>query len=81
MKKLFTPYACGICKTEFGNPICLVKHAELRHPTKSRQFSTFSNTNIETIKTNVFSEPKEKSDNSKNNNKSDSTKELITKSN
>ena len=39
MRKIRTPYVCGICKTEFRNPISLVKHVELRHPEKGQNES------------------------------------------
>ena len=33
MNSFTTPFTCSICKTEFCNPISLVKHVELEHPT------------------------------------------------
>ena len=32
MKNFIAPFACAICKTEFHNPISLVKHVETEHP-------------------------------------------------
>ena len=33
MRSFTTPFTCSVCKTEFCNPISLVKHVELEHPT------------------------------------------------
>ena len=34
MRRFTTPFTCSICKTEFCNPISLVKHVELEHQTE-----------------------------------------------
>ena len=36
MMSFTTPFTCSICKIEFCNPISLVKHVELDHPTALR---------------------------------------------
>ena len=33
MRGFSTPFTCSICTTDFCNPISLVKHVELEHPT------------------------------------------------
>ena len=33
MRSFSTPFTCSICKTNFCNPITLVKHVESDHPT------------------------------------------------
>ena len=78
MTKLRTPYACGICEIEFCNPIFLIKHVEVRHLSKSRNFSTFTKTNIQDAKTNLLRNSKEKSTNSKNSDKPDNIFEFVS---
>ena len=68
MRNLPTPYACGICETEFYNPVFLIKHVEVRHPTKARNFSSLSTTNIRDTKTDFSNHSKEKSANSRSKN-------------
>ena len=46
MKSFTTPFTCSICKTEFCNPISLVKHVELEHPT-ALELSTINITRTE----------------------------------
>ena len=41
-----TPFTCSICKTEFFNPISLVKHVELKHLT-ALKLSTINITRTE----------------------------------
>ena len=46
MRRFTTPFTCSICKTEFCNPISLVKHVELEHPT-ALKLSTINITRTE----------------------------------
>ena len=46
MKSFTTPFTCSICKREFCNPISLVKHIELVHPT-AMKLSTINITRTE----------------------------------
>ena len=46
MRKFTTPFTCSICKTEFCNPISLVKHVELKHPS-ALKLSTINITKTE----------------------------------
>ena len=46
MRRFTTPFTCSICKTEFCNPISLVKHVELEHSSALR-LSTINITRTE----------------------------------
>ena len=46
MRSFTTPFTCSVCKTEFCNPISLVKHVELEHPT-ALKLSTINITRTE----------------------------------
>ena len=54
MENLRTPYGCTICKEEFNNPILLINHVELMHPSEEES----KNINIVTSET-VFCEDKQ----------------------
>ena len=69
MRNLQSPYVCGICKKGFHIPRFLIKHVELRHPTKSRKFST---------NTNLFNNSKKISAPSKNNEAFDNDFEFVS---
>ena len=47
MKSFTAPFTCSICKTEFRNPISLVKHVELEHPTTLTLSSLYFKTHPE----------------------------------
>ena len=46
MRNFSTTLTCSICKTEFCNPISLVKHVKSEHPT-ALKFSTINITRSE----------------------------------
>ena len=66
MRSFTTPFTCSICKTEFCNPISLVKHVELEHPTALKlsttnitrtEHRTYSGLLIESIIVSEFKDP------------------------